>query len=208
MELIMAKIDNKKKSEERKILEKIFNRSEFVIKDNEPLDFLISDDNHTFGVEVTRLYYNDGFGRLQNKPNYKADLERGKYVHKADYSNLKIKSTYLLLPSDNQFHFAFNKVTYTKPIEEEFTNKIIERIKSKSENSDQYNKAKVEWLELIISDENRYLDDGNALSKSNQQMLIDEVINSIFKTVYILSSYKGIDSLYVIGEVPEFLQKK
>lgn len=203
----MSKIDKKKKLEERKIIEKIYNPLNFLIDDNESLDFLITDGNHKFGVEVTRLYYNDGFGRLNNKKDYKVELERGKYVHKDDYVNLKIRSSYLLIPSDNQFHFAFNKVTYTKPTEEEFTNKIIERIKSKNDNSNEYNQINVEWLELIISDENRYFDDGSELSQENREKIIDEVNNSIFKTVFILSTYKGIGSLYVIGEIPDFLQK-
>lgn len=38
----MSKIDIKKKAEERKIVEKIFNPLKFSIEDNEPLDFLIS----------------------------------------------------------------------------------------------------------------------------------------------------------------------
>lgn len=204
----MSKIDTKKKAEERKIVEKVFNPLKFSIENNEPLDFLISDGNHKFGVEVTRLYYNDGFGRLNNKKDYKEELERDIYVHKDDYANLKIKSTYLLIPSDNQFHFAFNKITYTKPTEEQFTDKIIERIQSKNNNENEYNNTSAEWLELVISDENRYFDDGNELSKENQQKLINAVNNSIFKTVYILSTYKGIGSLYVIGKLPEFLLER
>ena len=78
----MGKIDDKKKIEERKILEKIYNPSKFTIEDNEPLDFLIIDGNSIFGVEITRLYYNDGFGRMKNKPNYSLNLEKGKYVYK------------------------------------------------------------------------------------------------------------------------------
>lgn len=135
-------------------------------------------------------------------------MERGKYVHKDDYVNLKICSSYLLLPSDNQFHFAFNRVTYTKPTEVEFTSKIIERIKSKNNNIEEYNLSKTEWLELIISDENKYFDDGSVLSNQNQQIIIDEVNNSIFKTVYILSTYRGINCLYVIGQLPKFLSAK
>ncbi len=201
-------IDKKKKIEERNIIEKIYEPTTFLIEDNEPLDFLVSNDSHKFGVEVTRLYYNDGFGRLNNKKDYKDELERGIYVHKDDYANLKIKSTYLLIPSDNQFHFAFNKVTYTKPTEEEFANRIVQIIRSKDVKAKKYDLTKTEWLELIISDENKYFDDGNALSKEEQQRIIDEVHNSIFKTVYILSTYKGINSLFVIGETPKFLYKK
>lgn len=204
----MKKIDNKKKIEERKILEKIYSPSKFTIEDNEPLDFLIIEDNYIFGVEITRLYYNEGFGRLKNKTNYKSELEKGKYIHKDDYNNLKIKSTYIWVPSDNKYHFIFNKVTYTKPTESEFVNIIVEKIKFKNKKFVQYSKTRAEWFELIISDENEYFEYEPKLSKENEQMIIDEVNNSIFKTVYILSKYKGIDLLHVIGEVPKFLLKK
>lgn len=109
---------------------------------------MLANEKCTFGVEITRLYYNDGLGRLNNLPNYKEKLTRGKYVHKDDYANLKIRSSYLLLPTDNQYHFAFNEVTYTKPTEEEFVNLVLQRIKTKNERANQYDKSNVEWLEL------------------------------------------------------------
>ena len=179
----MTKIDARKKQEERVILDKVFGSYGFDVKDNEPLDFLLANEECTFGVEITKLYYNDGFGRLNNFPNYREKITRGKYVHKDDYVNLKIRASYLLLSTDNQYHFAFNDVTFTKPTEEEFVNLVLQRIKTKNERANQYDKLNVKWLELIISDENGYFDDGSVLSKTNRQKLIDEVKKSKFQTV-------------------------
>ena len=47
----------------------------------------------------------------------------------------------------------------------------------------------------------------NAFKEIKSKNLCVVLNNSIFKTVYILSTYKGIGSLYAIGDVPDFLLK-
>ena len=49
----MTKIDARKKQEERGILDKVFGSYGFDVKDNEPLDFLLANEECTFGVEIT-----------------------------------------------------------------------------------------------------------------------------------------------------------
>ena len=63
----------------------------------------------------------------------------------------------------------------------------MERIKSKNEKLEQYKRTKAEWFELIISVENEYFENDTKLSQENENIIINEVNNSIFKTVYILS---------------------
>lgn len=201
----MSKIDEKKKEEEKKILKSVFSEQDFIIKGNEPLDFILSSVSHTFGVEITRLYYNDGFGRLSNQHDYVSSVRNNNGMHKDDYLNLKIRSCYIQLPSDEQFHFLFNKIMYEKPTKEEFTNMIVARIKSKNSKAKQYNRNNVEWLELLISDENGFFRDNYNLDNNLKDLIIKEVEKSIFKTVYILTRGSDKNSLIVVGEMPDFL---
>ncbi|MFR5684284.1 MAG: hypothetical protein ACLUD1_09610 [Clostridia bacterium] len=160
--------------------------------------------NEVFGVEITELFINQSSERIKNIHNYVSNIINGKdekrYADKEDIENLPVAKIYV----KNRYN-QYDKVTDAVKVPivtiEKYIDKIKKIIKTKS---DKNYRNKCEKVELFINDTEEFFYDKDVITMNKfvcNKDLVDQVKNSIFSTVYILTKYNKEDVIITVGKV-------
>lgn len=195
-----------KKELERKILEKVYNKTNekiYKIIDNnsEKPDFVLKDlkSNELFGVEITKLYYNESSARLKEIPNYTHKLLQNGIPRK-DKGILNPHQIYISI--NNEWVYFGETIGQSFKKYDDYIDALIRIIKDKTEKAKAY--KKLDYIELFIEDKENYLffkdiADTEYLEKSRK---LQEAINkSPFKRIYIFTIINKQECLKLVGDL-------
>lgn len=194
-----------KKNEEYNVVKKIYQNEKCNIEDSEEPDFIIKTETEKFGVEVTEYYYNESSARLKNYNGYIEKILRNSYdetLDKRDVGMIEKHRLYIKNLETNKYDFLTDMVairyntTYKigqLPEFKDVEKQIIEIIGRKTKKAEHYNKQ-LEYLELFINDKENYIL-YHIKELINSKKILDVVIKSKFKRVYIFSG----NYLMIIG---------
>ena len=144
----------KKKSNERKILNLIYDESKYaeVIESERP-DFKISHKFSCllFGIEVTEFYNSESNARLKNIPDYFNEIiYQGHYRHKVDKTILKTDEV-KIISADGEVKEITRGICQKLPKHEEYANLVANKIQLKGQKFSGYDKN-LDHINLIIFD--------------------------------------------------------
>lgn len=178
----------------------------YIIEKTEEPDFILTNRkiNEMFAVEITELFINQSSARIKKIHNYVSNIINGKdekrYADKEDIENLPVAKIYV----KNRYN-QYDKVTDAVKLPivtiEKYIDKIKKIIKTKS---DKNYRNKCEKVELFINDTEEFFYDKDVITMNKfvcNKDLVDQVKNSIFSTVYILTKYNKEDVIITVGKV-------
>lgn len=178
----------------------------YIIEKTEEPDFILTNrkTNEMFAVEITELFINQSSARIKKIHNYVSNIINGKdekrYADKEDIENLPVAKIYV----KNRYN-QYDKVTDAVKLPivtiEKYIDKIKKIIKTKS---DKNYRNKCEKVELFINDTEEFFYDKDVITMNKfvcNNDLVDQVKNSIFSTVYILTKYNKQDVIITVGKV-------
>lgn len=199
-----------KKEKELLVLKNIYYDNKITIISSEQPDFIIDGINEKFGVEVTDYYYNESSARLKNKPEYFESIinsDDSSVLTKKDKDFITKLAIYVKDSKDDKYKLLStvvglkynDKYEYNDiPSYEDVEKQIIDIINKKNQKALNY--KKLDYYELFIQDkENYFAINKQCLSKlKNSKLILDNIIKSKFKRVYIFSK----NLLCIVGVKP------
>lgn len=195
-----------KKAHEQEILEKIYNKTNenmYKLIDNksEKPDFILKDlsSNKVFGVEITKLYYNESSARLKEIPNYVSKLLHNG-IPRRDQGILNPHQIYISI--NDEWVYLGNTIGQSFKKYEDYVDALVRVINDKTEKAKGY--KQLDYLELFIDDKENYLyfkkvEDLEYLEKSEK--LKEAVNKSPFKRIYLFTIIDKQEFLRIVGDL-------
>lgn len=194
-------MESEKKLKEKKILFEVYDSKVNCILDQEceKPDFILKDllKKIEFGVEVTRLYLNDSGARLKNIPMYPTEIiEHGRVRHKDD-TKLRVEDLEILNP-DGTTKTKIKGIIQVRPVISEYLKLFLDCITCK-ENKNRKYRQDLEYVNLIISDEESYFD---TFDKNKfflyfySKEIIKKLLDSPFNEIFFISKFKDGNSYF------------
>ena len=124
-------------------------------------------------------------------------------MHKDDKKSLIPAKLYYKIEKEEEWELVGNCIIPSRVLNyEEYKDILIKVIKEKNAKSEQYNKD-LKYIELFIKDCENVCDSQDEkflINLAKDKELLDIVVNSAFRTVYIFSKHENRDILFTIGE--------
>lgn len=191
-----------KKEDEWKILRKVYNDdTKYKIQESEKPDFIINDiaSNENFGVEITKLYYNESSAKLKEIPNcVSMMLKNG--IPRKDQGILSVHKIYISL--NDEWVYLGDTIGQSFKKYDDYIEALERTIKTKTLKSECY--QSLDYLELFIEDKENYLyfktvKELEYLEKSEK--LQRAIRNSPFKRIYLFTIINKMYTLHVVGDL-------
>lgn len=195
-----------KKTQELKILEKVYNSTnnnlyKIIDDKSEKPDFILKDlkNNEEFGVEITKMYYNQSSARLKEISNYVSKLLNNGIPRK-DQGILSPHQIYISV-NDEWIYFG-DTIGQSFKKYNDYVDALIRVINEKKEKAKNY--KKLDYLELFIVDKENYLffkkiGDLEYLEKSEK--LKDAINKSPFRRIYLFTIIDKQEFLMIVGDL-------
>lgn len=195
-----------KKANEQEILEKVYNKTnenmyELIDNNSEKPDFILKDlkSNEVFGVEVTKMYYNESSARLKEIPNYVSKLLNNGIPRK-DQGILSPHQLYISI--NDEWVYLGDTIGQSFKRYDDYVDALVRVINDKTEKAKKY--KKLDYMELFIDDKENYLyfkkvEDLEYLEKSEK--LKDAVTKSPFKRIYLFTMIDKQEFLRIVGDL-------
>ena len=204
----MSKINDKqykKKKKEKEILNKVYNVDNEdryrLIEEKEAPDFVLEDlkTNETFGVEITKLYYNQSTARLKEIPNYEAKLLKNGIPRK-DKGTLGVHKIYISI--DDEWVYLTDSIGHNLGKYDDYIDALVNVINTKTEKAKKY--KKLDYLELFIDDRENFfffkkIEDFKKFDKSEK--IWNAIDKSPFRRIYLFTIINKQEMLRIAGDL-------
>lgn len=189
------------KIEELELINKVYNKKDYIIKESEQPDFIIKKkgEKKEFGVEVTKLYYSQSSAKLKIYPKYREKfLKEG--IPRKDQGYLGIHQLYIQY--EGQWVHIGDTIDQSFKSYDDYIDAIISTIEVKNKKIKNY--QKLDYYELFIDDKEQYLQFKNMkeFQKMWQSKKLQEVYNKTpYKRIYFFTVIDGRQVMYMMGEL-------
>lgn len=195
-----------KKDKEKVILRRIYNKKndnlyELLEDKGEKPDFILKDikTNEKFGVEVTKLYYNQSTARLKEIPNYETKLLKNGIPRK-DKDTLGRHQIYVSI--NNNWVYLLDRIGHKFGKYDDYIDKLVSIINNKTKKAKNY--QSLTYLELFIDDREDFFNFKN-ISELKKLDESEEIWNAIekspFRRIYLFTIIGQQKMLKIFGDV-------